>query len=295
MSAAAARQSPTSAGIESGVALECGIAAFGVANLNDEKLAVIRKAPEAQMSMPLAPSVARHCDEQTIASLFAVGEALRRMQATASDFTAWGIVASTRYLGRSFFAQSLNKFDREGPWNTSVQVVPHRSLHSTSSTISLALGCHGPNVGVGGAIDGEGQAMLTAASMLDEFALPGVWLVLAGWSPELNIDAVGIPTHASRCHALALALKPAGDVPGGLQLRIVPDHEACEEPATARPRTSSWLSLMTTLLHKEPQNLNVIAPLCDGLRAELVWNSASSAANSTTTTDQSASDFRAAS
>jgi len=280
VSAAAARQSPTSAGTESGVAIECGIAAFGVANLDDEKLAVVRKAPEAQMSMPLAPSVARHCDEQTMACLFAVGEAMRRMQATASDFEAWGIVASTRYLGRSFFSQSLAKFDREGPWNTSVQVVPHRSLHSTSSTISLALGCHGPNVGVGGAVDGEGQALLTAASLLDEFALPGVWLVLAGWSPELNVDAAGTPTHAARCHALALALKPAAEVPGGLQLRIVPDHDVFEEPAatSVRPRTSSWLSLMTTLLHKEPQNLNVIAPLCDGLRVELVWNSVNAAA-----------------
>lgn len=280
MSAAAARQPPTSAATEPGVTLECGIAAFGTANLDGEQLTVIRKAPAAQMSMPLAPSVARHCDEQTMASLFAVGEAMRRMQATTSDFEAWGIVASTRYLGRSFFAQSLDKFDREGPWNTSVQVVPHRSLHSTSSTISLALGCHGPNVGVGGAIDGEGQALLTAASMLDEFALPGVWLVLAGWSPELNIDAVGQPTHEARCHALALALKPAGEVSSGLQLRIVPDHDAFNEPAaaSARPRTSSWLSLMTTLLQNEPQQLNVIAPLCDGLRVELAWNSAGVAA-----------------
>ena len=281
MSAAAARQIPISAGAESGVAIECGIAAFGVANLDDEQLAVIRKAPAAQMSIPLAPSVARHCDEQTIACLFAVGEAMRRLRATASDFEAWGIVASTRYLGRSFFSQSLAKFDREGPRNTSVQVVPHRSLHSTSSTISLALGCHGPNVGVGGAIDGEGQALLTAAAMRDEFALPGVWLVLAGWSPELNIDAAGQPTHAARCHALALALKPAGEVPGGLQLRIVPDHDAFEDTAAtyANTRSSSWLSLMTTLLHREPQNLNVIAPLCDGLRVELVWNAVGAAAS----------------
>ncbi len=282
MSAAAARQFPTSAATESGVTLECGIAAFGTANLDGEKLGIIRKAPEAQMSMPLAPSVARHCDEQTMASLFAVGEAMRHLRATAADFKAWGIVASTRYLGRSFFAQSLDKFDREGPWNTSVQVVPHRSLHSTSSTISLALGCHGPNVGVGGAIDGEGQALLTAASMLDEFALPGVWLVLAGWSPELNIDAVGQPTHEARCHALALALKPAGEVASGLQLRIVPDHDAFDEQASvsARPHTSNWLSLMTTLLQNEPQQLNVIAPLCDGLRVELAWNSAAATHNS---------------
>ena len=260
--------------------VECGIAAFGSVALSNDELAQIRKAPESHLGLPLAASVARHCDEQTIAVLSAVAEAVRQLGAQQTDFKSWGIVASTRYLGRSFFSQALEKFDREGPWNTSVQVVPHRSLHSTSSTISLALGCHGPNVGVGGAIDGEGQALLTAAAMLDEFSLPGVWLVLAGWSPELNIDVVGQPTHEARCHALALALKPTSEVPGGLQLRIVPDHDAFDNSAAtyANSRTSSWLSLITTLLHKEPQNLNVIAPLCDGLRAELVWNSVGAAA-----------------
>lgn len=259
---------------------ECGIASFGSVNLSHEELAAIRKAPEPHLGLPLAASVARHCDEQTIAVLSAVSRAVRQLGARQTDFESWGIVASTRYLGRSFFSQALDKFDREGPWNTSVQVVPHRSLHSTSSTISLVLGCHGPNVGVGGAIDGEGQALLTAASMLNEFALPGVWLVLAGWSPELNVDAVGQPTHEARCHALALALKPTCDVPGGLQLRIVPDQDACDDSAIsyAGTRNSNWLSLLTTLLHKESQNLNVIAPLCDGLRVELVWNSAGAAA-----------------
>ncbi len=260
--------------------VECGIAAFGSAQLSNDELAAIRKAPEPHLGLPLAASVARHCDEQTIAVLSAVAGAVRQLGTRQTDFASWGIVASTRYLGRSFFSQALDKFDHEGPWNTSVQVVPHRSLHSTSGTISLVLGCHGPNVGVGGAIDGEGQALLTAASMLNEFTLPGVWLVLAGWSPELNVDAVGQPTHEARCHALALALKPTCDVPSGLHLRIVPDHDASDDSASAYAgtRNSNWLSLLTTLLHKESQNLNVIAPLCDGLRAELVWNSAGAAA-----------------
>ena len=283
---------------ENSATLECSIAAFGVANLTSELLATIRKSPEAHTSMPLAPSVARHCDEQTLAALFAVGEAMRKLEASANDFEAWGIVASTRFIGRSFFAQSLEKFDREGPWNTSVQVVPHRSLHSTSSTISLALGSHGPNVGVGGGSDGEGQALLASASLLDEFNLPGVWLVLAGWSPELNVDVSGTPTAECRCQALALALKPTRDVQGGLSFRIVPDHDAFEESAasTGNRHSTSWLSLLTALLNKEPQNLNVIAPLCDGLRAELVWNSASSAVNSSAPSDHNAADdLRAAS
>lgn len=270
---------PCSLASESCTALECNIAAFGIADLGEEQWTAIRKSPEAQVSMSLAPSVARHCDEQTLASLFAVGDAMRRMALTPKAFSEWGIVCSSRYLGRSFFSQSLAKFDREGPWSTSIQVVPHRSLHSPSSTLSLALGSHGPNIGVGGGVDGEGQALLAATSLLDSSKLPGVWLVLAGWTPELNIDGDGRPLEEARCHAIALALQSTSQADEGWRLRIVPDLEAFEDAAAAPSSRSatSWLSLLTTLLDKQPLNLNVIAPLCDGLRAELVRNTAAAA------------------
>ena len=114
-SLSAESESSHEARLECGTTLECRIAAFGVANLTSELLATIRKSPETHTAMPLAPSVARHCDEQTLAALFAVGDAMRKLEATTADFEAWGIVASTRFIGRSFFAQSLEKFDREGP------------------------------------------------------------------------------------------------------------------------------------------------------------------------------------
>ncbi|MCX7394345.1 MAG: hypothetical protein NTW75_09485 [Planctomycetales bacterium] len=291
MSAAADSPSSTFAASESCFALECDVAAFGTASLNEEQLRDIRKSPMIQTSIPLAPSVARHCDEQTIASLFAVGEAMRRMNSKTSDFSDWGIVASTRYLGRAFFSQALDKFDREGPWNTSVQVVPHRSLHSPSSTISLALGCHGPNVGVGGAIDGEGQGLLAAASMLDEFSLPGVWLIFAGWSPELSVDALGQPIQKAHCDSLAMALKPIDSASHGLRLRLVPDFDdSPEQPlSTGNVLMSSWLSTLTTLLHKGSRNLNVIASLADGIRVEITWNAVEASV-----AEDSRTDFRAA-
>lgn len=265
-------------------ALECRIAAYGVADLGEDECAAIRKSPEAHVSMPLAPSVARHCDEQTLATLFAVGEAMRRRGLTPADCSAWGIVCSSRYLGRSFFSQSLAKFDREGPWTTSIQVVPHRSLHSPSSTLSLALGCHGPNLGVGGGGDGEGQALLSAVSLLESFQLPGLWLVLAGWSPELSIGDEGRPRHEARCHAIALALQAASAVEAGQRLRIVPDADAFEDvstPSANRPATN-WLSLLTTLLSQPSSHLNVIAPLCDGLRIELIRDPAAASIASDT-------------
>ena len=259
--------------------VQCGVAAFASVSLSLDEMAVIRKAPEANLGLPLAPSMARHCDEQTIAVLSAVSEAVRKLGTPPSEFESWGIVASSRYLGRSFFSQSLEKFDRDGPWNTSIQVVPNRSLHSPSSTVSLLLGCHGPNVGVGGGVDGEGQALLTALSLLNDDTLPGVWLLLSGWSPELNVDAAGQPTTDARCQALAVAMRPSTEVPDGLHLRVVPDFESSDEAdKSSSPRSSNWLSLLTAMLHRQPQKLNVIAPLCDGLRAELVWDNSQSIA-----------------
>lgn len=258
--------------------VECSIRAFGSVNLSNDELTAIRKVPEPHLGLPMAASFARHCDEQTLAALSAVAEAIRQLGTQQTDFESWGIVASSRYLGRSFLAQTLDNFDREGPWNAPTQGAANRSLHSPSGTVSLLLGCCGPNVGVGGGADGEGQALLTAMSMLYDGSLPGVWLLFSGWSPELNVDGTGQPTTDARCQALAVALEPASQQSRGLRLRVVPDFEVRDSWSTTR--TLSWLSLLTTVLHLPPQNFNLIAPICDGLRAELVWASLAAVASS---------------
>ena len=251
--------------------LACDIAALGTASLGMERLAELRKRPGELRSMSLESNVIRHADEQTLAALVAIGQAQQKWSSPPSDFAAWGIVASSRYLGRSIFSQSLAKFDREGPWGTSVQVIPHRSLHSPSSTISLALGCRGPNIGVGGGNDGEAQALLTAASLLDEFDLPGVWLVLTGWNPELNVDAGTGAAVETQCQALALALRPPMGEVAGSHLHIVQDVDAVSitptEPSAQKPL--SWLSLLVSILAQTPADLSFHLPICDGLRAEL--------------------------
>ena len=130
----------------------------------------------------------------------------------------------------------------------------------------------------GGGADGEGQALLTAMSLLTDGKLPGVWLLLSGWTPELNVDAGGTPTTEARCHALAVALLPAAANSNGLHLRIAPDFDMSDDADTHTPqRSSSWLSLLTTMLQRQPQKLNVVAPLCDGLRLQIAWHAAASA------------------
>ena len=176
--------------------------------------------PEGWTRVP--PSLFRQSDEQTIAGTAAVFAAIEAMGAAPERFEAWGVVAATRYLGRANLAVALRSFMAEGVWGTSPHLIPHFALHSASGSISLALGSHGPNLGVGGGLHAVAEGFLTALTWLSTGVVPGVWLVLSGWSPELVPDPVGNTPHAGECLALAVALVGVGDgAAGGPSLRAV--------------------------------------------------------------------------
>jgi hypothetical protein len=160
-------------------------------------------------------SLLRYSDEQTVASTAAVFAAIQAMGTGPDAFERWGAVAASRYLGRASLAAALRSFKAEGVWGTSPHLIPHFALHSPSGTISLALGLHGPNVGAGGGLHGAAEGFLAALTWLTAGVVPGVWLVLSGWSPELIPERKAGPAAASppeeiECQALALALRPVG-------------------------------------------------------------------------------------
>jgi hypothetical protein len=168
---------------------------------------------------PLPPSVLRNSDEQTVAGLCAVYTAISSMRLPADHCEQWGVIAASRFLGRANLARALQTFLAEGVWGTSPHLIPHFALHSASGTISLALGLHGPNLGVGGGLHAAAEGFLTALTWLSSGAVPGVWLVLTGWSPELVPDLAGGPPMAAECHALAIAMKAAGSPAGRATIR----------------------------------------------------------------------------
>ena len=88
-----------------------------------------------------------------------------------------------------------------------------------------------------------------------------------------------------------MALKPIDSASHGLRLRLVPDFDdSPEQPlSTGNVLMSSWLSTLTTLLHKGSRNLNVIASLADGIRVEITWNAVEASV-----AEDSRTDFRAA-
>src|SRR5262249_6770324 len=146
---------------------------------------------------------------------------------TDTPWHDWGVLAAPRFLGRACLAQALQRFALEGAWGVSPHLIPHRSLHSVSGTVSQALGIHGPNFGVGGGPDSAAEGLLAAAALVAEQRVPGVWLVLTGWDPEPVLDSPGMPSpngHPreadSSCLAAALALTPPGAAWQGARLQI---------------------------------------------------------------------------
>jgi hypothetical protein len=183
--------------------------------------------PEGWTRTP--PSLLRYSDEQTVAGTAAVFAAIEAIGTGPDRFEGWGVVAASRYLGRATMAAALRSFKAEGVWGTSPHLIPHFALHSPSGTISLALGLQGPNVGAGGGLHAAAEGFLAALTWLTAGVVPGVWLVLSGWSPELIPERSGGAAAAARvpedppidiqCQALALALRPAVNPDGAGELR----------------------------------------------------------------------------
>ncbi len=204
-------------------AVRCQVAGHAACRIPLEQLAPLRQKPPLLRREPLPAAFLKHADEQSVAGLVALGEAIRGHGLEDIDFTHWGVIAAPRFLGRAALAVALNRFAAEGAWGISPHLIPHRSLHSLSGTVSQALKVHGPNFGSGGGPGGAADALLTAAALLHGGGLPGVWVVLTGWEPEPATDQnAQVITPDCVCHAAALGLvaRPVGG--SRLSLRVVP-------------------------------------------------------------------------
>lgn len=209
-------------------AVYCDITAEAVVRANLECLEELRRHPGPVHGEPVPASLLKHADEQTIAGLCAVYQAIAKAGLQSTCFCDWGVVAAPRFLGRSTMAAALQRFAAEGAWGVSPHLAPHRSLHSISGTISQALKLHGPNFGAGGGTNRTVEALLAATALLDGKKLPGVWVVLTGLSPELSPDEAGQSPPGTQAVGMALALTSIGKSDSHFRLHIVrgiPDAE----------------------------------------------------------------------
>lgn len=166
----------------------------------------------------LPPRFLRHADEHTVVGMHAVLAALATHPAPA-PVGSHGIVAAPCQAGRLAGAKTLVAYAAGGGVAVSPHVVPQCSLHSVAGAVSVALGMHGPQLGVGGGPEALGEGLLAAASLLaggGDSDCSGVWLVATEWDEEPSLDPTGAPLGDPICRGLAALLEPLPDsVDGG--------------------------------------------------------------------------------
>jgi len=271
--------------------LELPIIARGSARLTLAELAATRKEPPACFSAKLTPQLLKHSDEQTLASLVALYAAIADFGMAAEDFGPWGVVSLSRSLGRGAFAAVMDKYRIDGAWGVSVQVIPHRTPHAVSGTISLGLGMHGPAIGANGGPDGDATALLVLPGLFAERHWRGVWLVCSEWSPELAIDGSGRPISDSVCLATAVALAngPAAapalgcirlDSAGSKHSSVVKPAPHVSFPNVAPSQERHLPSLVEFFLGQSGDGRKWISHPSNSLRVEIDFPAAAGAARS---------------
>jgi hypothetical protein len=250
--------------------VSCDLIAHATVRATPEAITGLRRAPGPGVGERLPVSFLKHADEQSVIALAAVLRAVADHGLGATPFTDWGILAAPRFTGRVALAGAIQRYAAEGAWGISPHLIPHRSLHASSGTISQALKIHGPNFGVGGGPHGASEVMLAAAALLGMRPLPGIWVVLTGWEPEPIPDRDGKTATPSLCGGAALALTPARADWRGLHLRVsLPRTDELPKPGPARQ--SGFLTLeglLQTLGTRDPDPV-AVWPLAGGGRLDL--------------------------
>ena len=197
-------------------AREWVIACHGYAEAEHEAIAPLRRQFADSWTGPGKGSM-RHMEDQTAVALEAVR--LARLMAPDLAFDDWAVLACPLLPGRTTFRDNLKRYAEDGAWAISPQVIPQCSLHSLPGQVSIILGAHGPNLGIGGWPGTEDQVW-SAAWAIDLAVEPqGLWLIWTG----LETDLLPSGTSSTRLRALAVALSrtPNGqDLDGKWRLAI---------------------------------------------------------------------------
>ncbi|NDC63319.1 MAG: hypothetical protein EBZ59_04870 [Planctomycetia bacterium] len=220
----------------------CSIAAHAMVEAGLTRIEELRERPGPGEGPELPRRFLRHCDEHTVVGMAAVLEAIARWPGPPPSFDRWGVLAAPCLAGRLQSALTLSQLSTAGAIGVSPHIIPQCSLHAMASAVSVGLGMHGPNIGVGGGPQAIVEGLVTSLSMLGEPEVPGLWLVLTQWDREPVPDGAGGATAEAVCRSLALALVSCGDaadLPGRatLALRLPAgrhaDEHAADEPTSA--------------------------------------------------------------
>jgi len=174
-----------------------------------------RSAPAGGPSLP--PRFLRHADEHTVVGVHAVLEAIAASPGPC-DLARHAVVAAPCQSGRLAAARTLAQLPSGGAVTVSPHIVPQCSLHSVAGAVSVALGMHGPHLGVAGAPDALAEGLFAAATLVAGGGDPtgtAAWLVATDWEEEPDLDRRGESRTDPVCRALALLLEPIDAPTGG--------------------------------------------------------------------------------
>jgi hypothetical protein len=211
-------------------ALGCRIIGHALVESRFSEIAPLRGGPTGGRRT-LPPRFLRHADEQTVVGLHAVCAALTALP-EEKDVAGHAVVAAACQSGRLTAARTLAGLATGGAASVSPHVVPQCSLHSVAGAVSVALGMHGPHLGVGGGADALAEGLFAAATFLaggGDATCTAAWLVATEWDEEPALDARGEPGSDPVCRALAVLLEPEDKPIGGgeraalgLEIRLPP-------------------------------------------------------------------------
>ena len=170
-------------------------------------VATLRDAPPPERAPALPSRFLRHCDEQTVVTVRAVLDVLSRLEQPPAAESC-GVVAAPCQAGRIVTARSLSQLRTGGAVTVSPHIVPQCSLHSIAGAVSVALGLHGPHLGIGGGPEALAEGLFAAFSLFECGACTSCWLLLSDWEREPALDAAGGPLGDPVCRGLALLLAP---------------------------------------------------------------------------------------
>jgi len=219
--------------------LALGLTGFGSLRADLDMIPAMRKSVPAWAPPDTPGHFLKHADEQTVLAVAAVDRMIQTLGAGATRLRNWPIIAAPQFIGRLGGTAMLVRFARSGSPSISPHLIPQHSLHSISGALSILLGSHQPNFGIGGAAGSLVEGLLAALTCPVANA-PGVIFVATAFDPEPQIDQTGQCTNSPAAYALALALalQPAAVSPRYGQILVETpgqEHYAARRAALEPP------------------------------------------------------------
>lgn len=185
--------------------LEVAILGWSARAFSHSELQRLRGELRLPNGQAIPHAFVRHAEDQTLAALAAVLQTMAELPQHSPQCHQWGVLAAPEYFGREATLASLRRYSQEGAAAISPHLIPNHCLHSLAGSLSVLLGCHGPNYGIGGAPGQFVELLLAGICETLQGLAPGYWLVATGWR-QAPYEFGYCLAKENVCLALALAV-----------------------------------------------------------------------------------------